>query len=111
MRFFDYYRSKKVTSAKSAKERLQIIIAHERIQTSGHEYLPILQKELLDVIRKYIPVSEEAVKIDLDREGACEILEINVILPQNEEQGKTPKRPLRLFGRKPETKGGEPFDV
>lgn len=110
MKFFDYYRSKKVTSASIAKERLQITIAHERIRSSGHDYLPMLQKELLDVIRKYIPVNEEAVKIDLDREGVCEILEINVTLPQSEEQDKPQKRSLRLFGRKSVTKG-EPFDI
>lgn len=68
-------------SAKRAKERLQIIIAHERGARDQPDYLPALQKELLDVIAKYVAISKEDVKIELERQDGCSILELNVVLP------------------------------
>ena len=53
MSFFDYFRSKKNSTASVAKERLQIIVAHERGQREQPDYLPQLQQELLQVIRKF----------------------------------------------------------
>lgn len=85
MSFLDYFRSQK-KSAKVAKERLQIIVARERSPRGGPDYLPRLKEELINVIRKYVPVDQDGVKIQLDREGDCEVLELNVtLLP---EEGK-----------------------
>ena len=48
MNLFDFFRAnKKVSTASVAKERLQIIVAHERGQRSTPDYLPALQRELL----------------------------------------------------------------
>ncbi len=82
MSFLDYFRQKKSTAA-VAKERLQIIVARERATRGGPDYLPQLQEELLLVIRKYVHVDPDAVKIQLDKEGDCEILELNVTLPES----------------------------
>lgn len=71
-------------SAKCAKERLQIIIAHERGERDKPDYLPALQKELLEVITKYVKVNNDDVKIELDRQDGCSILELNIILPASE---------------------------
>lgn len=85
MSLLDFFRSKEPSSAKLAKERLQIIIAHERAQTrGGHDFLPMLEKELLEVIRRYVAVSDDAVKVKLDREDGVEVLELNIILPDSE---------------------------
>ncbi|MFZ5467358.1 MAG: cell division topological specificity factor MinE [Pseudomonadota bacterium] len=85
MSLLNFFRGKRETSAKLAKERLQIIIAHERAQTrGGHDFLPKLEKELLEVIRRYVEVSDEAVKVKLDREDGVEVLELNIILPDSE---------------------------
>lgn len=82
MGFLSYFRSQKKRSASVAKERLQIIVARERSQTAtGPDYLPMLKEELLDVIRKYVQVERDAVNIQLDREGDCEVLELNITLP------------------------------
>lgn len=79
------FRSKKPSSAQLAKERLQIIIAHERAHTrSGHAFLPMLEKELLDVIRRYVTVSEDMVKVRLDHVDGVDVLELNIILPDSE---------------------------
>lgn len=85
MSFLDYFRSQK-RSAKVAKERLQIIVARERSPRGGPDYLPRLKEELLHVIRKYVPIDQDGVKMHLERDGECEVLELNVtLLP---EEGK-----------------------
>lgn len=80
MKFLDYFRSQGKKSATVAKERLQIIVARERSPRGGPDYLPLLKEELLNVIRKYVSIDQDAVKIQLDREGSCEVLELNITL-------------------------------
>lgn len=77
---FDYFRSQKPSSAQVAKERLQVIVARERSSRSGPDYLPALHRELLEVIRKYVQVDDEAVQMNLENQGNCEILEVNITL-------------------------------
>lgn len=81
MSFFDYFRSKKNNSASIAKERLQIIVAHERFQRDQPDYLPALQQEILSVIRKYVQVEDDQVQVQLDKNDRCSVLELNVTLP------------------------------
>ena len=82
MRFLDYFKSKKTSSASVAKERLQIIVAHERGRRDQPDYLPQLQQELLAVIRKYVEISDDMVQAEVDRNDNCSILELNVTLPE-----------------------------
>lgn len=84
MGMFDFLLAKKQT-ASVAKDRLRIIVAHERATRGGPDYLPMLQRELLEVIRKYVSVDAEAVKVDLMGEGDNKVLDISVSLPQNGE--------------------------
>ena len=82
MSIFDFFRStKKPSTASVAKERLQIIVAHERGQRSTPDYLPALQKELVDVIRKYVNIESDQVQVALENQGSCSILELNITLP------------------------------
>ena len=81
MGMFDFLRAKK-TTAETAKNRLQIIIAQERTSRGGPDYLPLLQRELLEVIRKYVNVDVEAVKVDLVKDGEHDVLDISVSLPE-----------------------------
>ena len=81
MGMFDFLRAKK-TTAETAKNRLQIIIAQERTSRGGPDYLPLLQRELLEVIRKYVNVVVEAVKVDLVKDGEHDVLDISVALPE-----------------------------
>ncbi|MBA1147147.1 cell division topological specificity factor MinE [Ectothiorhodospiraceae bacterium WFHF3C12] len=82
MSFLRYFRSQKRNSASVAKERLQIIVARERAQRDGPDYLPAMREEILEVIRKYIPVDQDAVHMEVESEGDCEVLELNVTLPE-----------------------------
>lgn len=88
MGFLDYFRSEKKRSASVAKERLQIIVARERANRGGPDYLPQLQEELLAVIRKYVQVSDDAVRMEVEHEGNCDVLELNVTLPDASESGQ-----------------------
>jgi cell division topological specificity factor len=80
MGLFDFLKVKKNT-ASIAKDRLRIIIAQERSAFGGPDYLPLLRRELLEVIRKYVNVDVDAVKVDLVKEGDHDMLDISVSLP------------------------------
>ena len=82
MSIFSYLLPKRQNTASVAKERLQIIVARERSTRGGPDYLPQLQEELLQVLRKYVPVDRVAVNVQVDRESGCEILELNITLPE-----------------------------
>lgn len=82
MSIINFFRSRnKQSSASVAKERLQIIVAHERGRTDEPDYLPEMQKELVEVIRKYVNIDSDQVQVALDNQGNCSILELNVTLP------------------------------
>lgn len=69
-------------SASVAKERLRIIVAQERrSRGGGPDYLPLLRKELLEVICKYVKVDPDAIQVTLEREDGNEVLELSVALP------------------------------
>ncbi|QSP96264.1 cell division topological specificity factor MinE [Marinobacter salinisoli] len=82
MSFLDYFRGSKKNTANVAKERLQIIVAHERGQREQPDYLPQLQQELLNVIRKYVQISDDMVQVEVDRNDNFSVLELNVTLPE-----------------------------
>ncbi|WP_341503618.1 cell division topological specificity factor MinE [Gallaecimonas sp. GXIMD4217] len=82
MALLDYFRSTKTSSANKAKERLQIIVAHERRQRSGPDYLPALERDILAVIKKYVDIDADAVSVALDhKDDDLAVLELNVMLP------------------------------
>jgi cell division topological specificity factor len=82
MGLLDYFRSTgRKGSASVAKERLQILVAHDRAARNRPSYLPRLQKEILEVIRKYVEVDMNAVSVNYEQEGNQEVLELNIILP------------------------------
>ncbi|MEA3638600.1 MAG: cell division topological specificity factor MinE [Lamprobacter sp.] len=71
-------------SASVAKERLQILVAHDRAARDRPSYLPSLQQEILAVIRKYVEVDNDAVSVHYEQEDRHEILELNIVLPDPE---------------------------
>lgn len=81
------------TSAQVAKERLQILIAHERSGQRNLDFMPKLKQEIIDVIKKYLTLdNEDDVKIHMGREGDYEVLEVNVTLPDDPPLQPIPKR-------------------
>ena len=77
-----YVKKQQVTTASKAKERLQIIVAHERNSRNKQpDYLPQLTEDILQVLRKYIQVSDKSLSINLDnKDGELSVLELNIEL-------------------------------
>lgn len=85
MKIFDFFRAPKRTAAQVAKERLQIIVSHESAQKSGN-FIKDLQRELLEVISKYVNIDPELIKVQLEQHGDQSVLELNVTLPEHVKQ-------------------------
>ncbi len=83
MGLFDFLKAKNTTAA-TAKNRLQIIIAQERSSRGAPDYLPLMRRELLEVIKKYVNVDVDAVKVDLIKDGDHDVLDISVALPEGQ---------------------------
>ena len=82
MGIFDFLTQRNQNTANVAKSRLQILIQQERSMRGAPDYLPMLQRELLEVIRKYVNVDVDAVKVDVIKDGDNEVLDISVALPE-----------------------------
>ncbi|MCK5898300.1 MAG: cell division topological specificity factor MinE [Methylococcales bacterium] len=90
MSLLDYFKRSK-PSASIARERLQILVAHERASITQAAYLPQLKQELLAVIQKYFNVNEESVSVNLEQDDNNEILELNVVFPDEEANKNQPE--------------------
>jgi cell division topological specificity factor len=75
-------RKKPGNTASMAKERLRIVVAHERGQRSQPDYLPQLHKELIGVISKYVKIDRDQVQVSFEDYDDYSILELNVTLPE-----------------------------
>ncbi|ABO53912.1 MULTISPECIES: cell division topological specificity factor MinE [Burkholderia] len=83
MSILSFLLGEKKKSASVAKERLQLIIAHERVGgRPPADYLPALQKELVAVISKYVQISNDDIRVSLERQDDLEVLEVKIEIPQ-----------------------------
>jgi cell division topological specificity factor len=69
-------------SAPVARERLQVLLAHERALGNGADLAAILQQEILAVIAKHIPIDRDRVVVKLDRGDQISTLEIDIEMPE-----------------------------
>lgn len=76
---FQLFRRKQ--TAPIARDRLQILLAHERATTGGRDLVAILQEEILAVIRRHMPVDRDKVQVKLDRGDSVSTLEIDIEVP------------------------------
>ena len=83
--FLSFLLGEKKKTASVAKERLQIILAHERGASRSHQpdYLPALQRDLVAVISKYIAIAPEDIKVNLERQDNLDVLEVKIELPDS----------------------------
>jgi cell division topological specificity factor len=85
MGLLSYFKSKTTSgSASVARERLQILVAHDRAGRDAPSYLPQLQRDILKVLRKYVAVEPGAVNVNVEHDEHHEILELNIVLPEGE---------------------------
>lgn len=78
MRLLNILFPERRNSAAVAKDRLKIVLAHERASRDAPDFLPIMQKELLDVVGRYVEIRGDMLRVNLGREGDTSLLEINV---------------------------------
>jgi len=69
------------TSAPVARERLQILLAHERVAGSHSQLVAVLQEEILAVIAKHMQIDRDKVVVKLDRGNEVSTLEIDIEMP------------------------------
>tara|TARA_Y100000766_G_scaffold271151_1_gene269703 strand:- start:831 stop:1208 length:378 start_codon:yes stop_codon:yes gene_type:complete len=100
-KFLDFLmpaKTKTPSPAAIAKERLQIIVSHESVATDDPDFIRKLQDEMLQVICKYINISREHVRVQLEQRGEHSVLELNVTLDESEvaPKVKAPEAPKKV---------------
>ena len=84
MSLFNLFKVRASTSAPVARERLQILLAHERgSDGSGHhsQLVAVLQEEILAVIARHMQIDRDKVVVKLDRAEDVSMLEIDIEMP------------------------------
>jgi cell division topological specificity factor len=99
MGWLDYFRKRQSRSAATAKDRLSIIVAREGRSHVKLAYLPQLKQELLQVLAKYEKIDIDQVTVNVEHNGDCEVLELNVILGSGTPETAVPSvSTTRFFG-------------
>src|ERR1700693_2908500 len=86
MRLFNILFPPRPSSAAIAKERLKIVLSHERASRTAPDFLPRLQKELIDVVGRDVESRDDMIRVNLGKSGDTSLLEINI-----EIEGAKPK--------------------
>jgi cell division topological specificity factor len=80
MSILDFF-SRRRQTAPVARERLQVLLAHERALSGGADLAAVLKQEILEVIARHIPIDRDRVMVKLDRGDQVSTLEIDVEMP------------------------------
>jgi cell division topological specificity factor len=80
MSLFNFFQKR--PSASVARDRLQILLAHERALSGRPDLAAVLQKEILAVIARHIPIDQDKVVVRLDRGAQVSTLEIDIEMPE-----------------------------
>jgi len=65
-----------------------VLIAHQHTDSDGPDYLPLLKQDILNVIKKYVDIGEEQVMVQLESQDDCDVLELNITLPDDNAEGE-----------------------
>jgi len=107
MRLFNFLFPPNRNSAAIAKERLKIVLAHERASNSAPDFLPKLQKELIEVVGRYVKLNDEMIRVNLGKSGETSVLEINIELEGAKPVTPIPPRPT-IGGTQPAAQPAKP---
>lgn len=92
MNLFSLFKSR--TSAPVARDRLQVLLSHERTIAGGSDLVALLREEILAVIKKHVAVDTDKVQVKMDRGDSVSMLEVDIEIP-------TPTKPLPKLPAKP----------
>ena len=81
MSFLSFFRRDR--SAPVARDRLQVLLAHERALSGQSDLVAVLQREILAVIAKHIAIDRDKVIVKLDRGDQVSTLEIDIEMPDS----------------------------
>lgn len=95
MSILDLFWRRPKPSAPAARERLQILLAHERAGTAQPDYLPQLHRDILEAIGKYIEIDQDKISVEFENSGSVSMLEVNVELPSGGLTAKPEAKPAR----------------
>ena len=59
-------KDKEITSKQAAKDRLKLVLMQDRASVSP-DFFEIMKQEIIDVIKKYIEIDEDALEVELTR--------------------------------------------
>lgn len=71
----------KQASAPMARERLQVLLAHERACVGNSDLLALLREEILAVITKHVQVDGDKVKVTMERGAKVSTLAVDIEIP------------------------------
>lgn len=86
-------------SAEAARDRLQVLLAHERANAAQPDYLPQMHQDIVDVIRRYVDVDDQKIEVQVEHSGNMSVLEVNIELPPLPARPKA-SQPAAAQGRK-----------
>ena len=86
MSLIDILFGRKPRTAEVARDRLQIIIAQERVKSQAPDYLKKKKKELMQVLSKYVNVSLDDIRISQEKQNGLDVLELNITLPEQKKE-------------------------
>ncbi len=93
MNLFSFF--KKGATAPVARDRLQILLAHERAIAGGSDLVAILREEILAVIKKHVPVDSEKVQVKMERGESVSMLEVDIEIPTPTKSAAKPAAPAK----------------
>jgi len=79
MSIFNFFGKK--SSAPLARERLQVLLAHERSSSGHSDLVAILREEILAVITKHVQIDRDKVNVKMDRGEQVSTLEVDIEIP------------------------------
>jgi cell division topological specificity factor len=113
MRLIDFLFPERRNTAAIARDRLKIVLAHERASRDGPDFLPALQKDLLDVVGRYVEIRGDMLRVNVGRSGETSMLEINVELDgakiKTAKNGAAPAKPAPIAVPKPDPGSHPPW--
>lgn len=72
---------RKEPTAPIARDRLQILLSHERTIAGGSDLVALLREEILAVIKKHVQVDSEKVQVKMERGESVSMLEVDIEIP------------------------------
>jgi cell division topological specificity factor len=83
MSLFSLFQRRQSSSAPAARERLQILLQHERAEIGQADLVQVLREEIIAVIAKHVAIDRDKVGVKMDRGASVSTLAVDIELPVN----------------------------